>query len=187
MIKSLLWVLRRTILGILFFIQNYLHFSKPLNFYTIHQEVMYKFASKYHCLFLWSFYCPLYYFQELVDQHQMIYRFSNKRSAKFKLNNQINSSPLHIVVAKYFVLAYLFRCAGIIFVRQLTNTREKRILFGTEAAGPEYRYIEAASFFWSIIVVLFLQFTLSDDLQSYKWLAIFRMADVPSSKKRLKV
>ena len=140
------------------------------------KHTMSSFASQYPRFFFWSFYCPTYYFQKLVDQHQMHFD-PNQKSRKQSLKYRINKNPLHISAPKFFVLAYFFRCFAVVLVSPATDSREKRILLGTEAAGPEYRYLEATFLFWSLITLLFLQFTLSSDLRRYKWMALFRMSN----------
>src|SRR5699024_2816236 len=139
------------------------------------------FPLKRKRLFLRSYF-TLYYFQELIDEYKIYYDrnrfrrihehlpkycltqyrqlypddYSVLRKADFPL--QLNPNPKHLRYMKYYLLVYLIRCLAICFVKPAANTRQKRILLGTEMFKGDSFYLEMSFLFWSSISYLYLQF-----------------------------
>lgn len=157
--------------------------------------------SKYVRLFFLN-YASLYAFSEIIDKYRIYYDRNNFRRLqenlpKYRLtqyrllygDSYQNLRPpdypvsvaeikngKHLRYVKYFLLFYLLRCLAICFLKPATSTRTRRIYLGTEMFKADSFYLETSFLIWSTISVLYLQFTLSNSVLDYKFLALFRMS-----------
>lgn len=157
-------------------------------------------SSKVAQFFLSNYY-TLYYFQEFVERYYVHYDrnhfrriyesfqenfalfeyrelYPYKQHSKRYLNYPlyINSHPLHLRFQKYFFLLYAIRCFVISSIKWTTDSEQKRIWIGTEFFKKEGFFIETTFLFWSIIGVLYLQFSLSKSILDYKFIAVLRIS-----------
>lgn len=156
-------------------------------------------SSKVVRFFLYNYY-TLYYFQEYVVRYYVHYdrncfrriyenfqRYSlyeyrelypYKQHSKRYLNYPlyINSRPLHLLFQKKFFLFYAIRCFAVAFIKWTTDSEQKRIRIGTEFLQKESFFVETTFLFWSIIGVLYLQFSLSNSILDYKFMAILQIS-----------
>ncbi len=146
-------------------------------------------------------YFTLYYYQEIVDRYKIFYdrnkyrrlyqyvgqyllleyrkvagpEYALRRPADYP--TRINSQPSHLRFIRLLFLFYVLRCFSIAFIRPVANTEQKRILLGTELFKADYFYMEVTFLFRSSISYFYLQFSFTDCLLDYKFLAIFCMSE----------
>jgi len=151
--------------------------------------------------FLLAQFFTLYYHQELVDRYRIYYdRNQFRRIFQYleqhyllcqyrrvyslpKVGERFLGYPLvirnHFWYLKFLSVFFAFfavRCGFIVLMPSLTKSFEIRIWLGTEQFKAARLYIETAFLFWSSISVLFLRFSLTDQMLDYKFMAVYRMS-----------
>lgn len=146
----------------------------------------------------------LYTFQEYIDTYSIHYsptafpRIHQNIAANYALTQYreiygepnspanypltVSLSSFHLRFPKYTFALFLLRCLAILCFKWPTDSRERRILFGTEMFQPDAVYYEITFALWSVIGYGFYGCALTRSLLDYSFLAILRMTQTAGSR-----
>lgn len=160
--------------------------------------------------FIYEQYVVLYYFQEAVDKHQIQYdRKRYRRISQFlqegyalhqfkKITENtgeflqpsfpltVSKKVFSVQFPRFFFASMIIRCLAVIFFKSVSDTRTKRIWTGTEMFVTAGKFNEVTFVLWSFAVYGFLEFTLTEWLLDYKFMALHRMKDRTNSEEHLR-
>lgn len=160
--------------------------------------------------FLCEQYVMLYYFQEAIDKHQIQYdRKRYRRVSQYLVQgyalhqfrevtgntNELSQTSYPLTVSKkvfsiqfprVFFASMIIRCMAVICFKSVSDTRTKRIWTGTEMFVTAGKFNEVTFVLWSFAVYGFLEFTLTEWLLDYKFMALHRMTNKDSSTGHLR-
>lgn len=130
-----------------------------------------------------TLYYLFYHYQDLVERLEVNFFNKRNRSIATKNKNKANiiSHPWYITFVKLFFLVSFLRGAAILFFPATISTQVRRIYMLVEHWHFGATTCEGTLFLWSLLLSIFFFTILSNDLQQYKWLALFRMTDRPES------
>ncbi len=130
-----------------------------------------------------TFYYQLIHYQELVEREGV--NFFTKIKANRSVKNGEKSQqqlyvhhPPYITFLRLWYNVFVVRGVAILFFPSLfTCTRERRVWIIVEHWRANAANCEGTLFLWSILMSVFFGVTLTHDLTTFKWLALFRMSD----------
>lgn len=117
-----------------------------------------------------------------LTQFRALCRGANQRmqeTVEYPLIISANSEPFLRLLRCYYTF-FSVRSAFIVLVPTISETKQRRILIGTELFQSASWYIETTFMFWSMITALFLKFTLTPYFLDYKFMALYRMSETNS-------
>ena len=159
--------------------------------------------------FLRRQYVMLYYFQEAVDRHQIHYDRDRYRRVPQLLREgyaleqyraitgtscrsttepsqpefplTISKKVFSVQFPRVFFASMIIRCMAVICFKSVSDTRAKRVWTGTEMFVTAGKFNEITFVLWSFAVYGFLEFTLTEWLLDYKFMALHRVTNKPNS------